>query len=160
MAGKFKSEIIQKADVPFSFDEIQRIAIEKWGELSGKKKPSFFPEEKVFLNICAHEKMKNIKPNECSDFVINEETLFFPNVHGLVVAENLDLVHNFIPVNTTILGIDYIFYLFYDHKKAKDHLIPALEKKVDGNYEHHLLPFKKMLKGAKFLVYSKEEIAA
>lgn len=160
---KFKSEIILKADVPFSIEEVQRFTIERWGELSGKKKPSFFPGKEggeIFLSLCAHTKNEFATSRDYSDFITHEENLFFPNAHGLVVAEELDLVHNFIPVDTTILGIDFIFHLFYDHIKEKDHLIPALKKKIDGSYEYFVFPFNKIPKKVKFLVYKKEELAA
>lgn len=76
--------------------------------------------------------------NVCTNF-INNNQLFFPNAHGLVVLEHWDRAFDFIPIDTFVMGLDHLPNLFW--AKQFGHKVPYLIKDSKGIYRYASHPY-------------------
>jgi hypothetical protein len=130
---KIRTVLDEPAMSEYSLEEIKKSVIEKWGSEVGSKEPTFFSVGNFGIKLFAPVHQKILHSNECVDFILTNN-LFFPNAHGLVILEHLDQVHNFLPNDLWIIGLDHSHHLSF--KKNFGHVIPFLKKRNSKFYEY------------------------
>ena len=127
----FKSVHKQKLDFSFSYEEIQKLAIEKWGKDIGQMTPSFFPNMYDSISIFKGSGKTHPHFSDCVSTLKNNG-LFMTNVTGLVLLEILDSEFDFLKPETWVLGFDELHNLKFESEFG--HFVPCLVKEHDGSY--------------------------
>jgi hypothetical protein len=124
-------------DVP-SVKESKREAIQMWGKKIGSQKPSFIPKLNDRIRVIRPRLDQRLLSSECV-LSAKENRLLFSNALGLIILRSLDIIHNFIPVNSFVFGLDDSHRLHW----AKDvgYQIPVLYKIGVGVYKYLVEPF-------------------
>lgn len=128
--------------IPPSFEETSKLSIEKWGEDVGRVKPSFYPQSGD--NFIVFGPAKGSMPDSHHCVKVGTDLGFnFPNVHGLVIVEDIDKALDFLPKGSFLMGFDYKEHLSF--QKHSGHIVPCLEKNFDGEYRYLQLPWNSIL---------------
>ncbi len=130
----FESVEKRKLDFSFSYEEIQKLAIEKWGNDLGQMTPSFFPKKGDSISIFKGKGKTHPHFSDCVSTLKNNG-LFMTNVTGLVLLEILDSEFDFLKPETWVLGFDELHHLRFEHEFG--HFVPCLVKEYGGGYSYN-----------------------
>lgn len=120
-----------------SYEESTKIISEKWGEDFSSRKPSHTLQVGDKLKIYSHKNKEIVHSHKFVDHNF-ESGRHLVNAYGLVVLEELDRIHNFIPANSFIIGIDSDKFLPY--RKYAGRVVAVLYKTTEGEYLPMVLP--------------------
>jgi hypothetical protein len=136
-------------DIP-SKKESKKEAIQLWGENIGSQEPSFFPKINDRIRVIRPHSGMNLKSDECV-LSAKENRLLFSNALGLIILRSLDIIHNFIPVDSFVFGLDDNRRLHW----AKDvgYQIPVLYKVGIGMYKYLVEPFNALVDQDEILAF-------
>ena len=130
---------------PVTPSESVEFVIKKWGKQFSEKKPSFFPELGVEFELLGYspgEEINSSKSNrkhhrltsgECQH-LFTDHGILFPNVHGLVIANTLDMEFDFLKKDFWYMGMDYPHHLPFNHRDG--HMIAYFKKVKKGEYKY------------------------
>jgi hypothetical protein len=137
-------EVLYQRQLNFAttFAEVRELAVERWGNAVGNVDPSFFPVEDDHLVVFSGVNSKKHHSHDCLEFLKRNE-FYFPNVHGLVFLELLDIEFNFLKEGSWVLGLDYLPYLSTVPKYG--HMVPTLMKESVSSYGYVWLPWSSSL---------------
>ena len=150
---RFNMDVVLKKPInfKFSFEEIQYLAIEKYGEELGGVTSSFFPNEDSVFNILKAENRTRPHFNDCHyNIKYSGMNLSFSNVYGLTILELMDEELDFLKKDIWYLGIDNPDNL--KNFPGYGHKIPSLRKKRGGRYSNDRIPWGGLLHGDEHLV--------
>ncbi len=122
-----------------SFDDVAKLAKDKWDNEIGSMKPSFFPQVGDVMEVYKAPKNGHTPNTHDCIKLLSKRGLFLPNVQGLIILESIDLLHEFLQNEIWVMGIDYTHHLNF--RKAFGHLVPYLKKNEGGDYIYGWFPY-------------------